>query len=300
MAQPCFARFYTIVDSKHIELEDDMMRPKYVDVKLETIEPKCFWRGSQAEFAPKSRKRKPTQDSREGDLFVRKVAQRKPTEGSAASSSKPGIDRNDVCNNLDTLGVGATDVGASDYDIDMDPDFMPDIPPNSALDPDIDLEAVLSKLIEEMCPPEDEPDTKEEEADAGLLDDFFAAASAMCEDESDDEGPEGIMTSASGHAPCSGGDDGSSSSGSSSSSSSDSSSTSSDPKGKAKAKANPQHRELQTLQEAGGRSASAHDPSTVSIGPLKIVKRFYPVPCCSNWSSLRVYSVSSSSLMPSL
>ena len=79
MAQPCFARFYTIVDSKHIELEDDMMRPKYVDVKLETIEPKCFWRGSQAEFAPKSRKRKPTQDSREGDLFVRKVAQRKPT-----------------------------------------------------------------------------------------------------------------------------------------------------------------------------------------------------------------------------
>lgn len=144
------------------------------------------------------------------------------------------------------------------------------------------------------------PDTKEEEADAGLLDDFFAAASAMCEDESDDEGPEGIMTSASGHAPCSGGDDGSSSSGSSSSSSSDSSSTSSDPKGKAKAKANPQHRELQTLQEAGGRSASAHDPSTVSIGPLKIVKRFYPVPCCSNWSSLRVYSVSSSSLMPSL
>eukprot|EP00435_Cladocopium_sp_Y103_P019218 s658_g4.t1 len=290
MAQPCFARFYTIVDSKHIELEDDMMLPKYVDVKLEAIEPKCFWRGSTVELAPKNRKRKQTQDSGEGDLFVRKVAQRKPTQGSAASASKPGIDRNDVCDNLDTVGVGTTDMDASDYDIDRDPDFMPDVPPNSAFDPD--LEAELGKLIEEMCPPEDEPDTKEEEADAGLLHDFFAAA--MLEDASDDDGPEGFMTSdeaaavASGHAPCSGGDAGSSSSSSSStsSSSSDTSSASSTPKGNAKtkpaAKPQPKHRVVQTLQEAGGRSASAQDASTVYIGPLKLVKRFHPVPCHSN------------------
>ena len=257
-AQPCHVRFHTIVCAK-IELEDGFMLPKYVDVRLEPIEPHCFWRGSAQEFAPriaKHRKRKPS------DKGARRVAPR--TGRPSGHPTGPTIDPPGPSDADDDAVPGVEHQG-SDIDMDM---------------PETDAEDV----VESLCRENDEGSESERDDDDGveepisdLIDEFFA--NAQENDLLDEDGPpapppEGLLLppvhpSEELSGPRTKTDPDSSSSSSSSSSTSSSSSS------RSRRRAN---RHVPTLGEAGAPSASAQASSTVTIGPLKIVKRFHPVP----------------------
>ncbi|CAL1149926.1 unnamed protein product [Cladocopium goreaui] len=278
-ATPCFVRFYTIVTSKDELIEEDMMLPKLVDVKLEPVPSHRFWRGSAVEFAPKisrHRKRKPDSntDQKKG-ILVRKM----PRTRARATG------------NESTTSEGDSATGLEEEDIEPD----------------------LDDAIAEMCPDHENAESEAGEADemtecmADLIQEFFAQTGTQdgdaCDSENDGEddvneidptgdpdlqepvhpleaeqpdqaenrpGPSGTSDACESSHPPAAPDSSSDPSSSSSSSSSSSDEASTKP---------PERRHVPTVAEAGAQSASVHDPSTITIGPLKIVKRFHPVPC---------------------
>ena len=279
--QPCYVRFHTI-DCEKLAVEDGFMLPKYVDVRLEPMASHCFWRGSAVEFAPriaKHRKRKPS-DSGDKPKLARQVV---PKTGPGTGDRVHG----------QSGDCGPSDAGDECQDIDMvgpDP-FDPDDG-----EPDTDFEDVIKDLCGESDQ-DQESDSEtaqddENDGNGGIeepLSDLIAQFFASVEDEGDDLlgddneeaepaiPPEGELlppvhpaeqTSSSNVAPAAAP---SSPGPRSSSSSSSSTSTSSAP-------VPATTRQVPTLQEAGAQSASAAHPSTVQIGPIKIVKRFHPAP----------------------
>ena len=298
ISEKCYVRFCTIVDSREVVLDEGLMLPKLVDVTIEPVAAHCFWRGADVEFAPKiarHRKRKPEDKPKEP--FVRKVASRKGKEAATDDASGPsGSDGHEIARLAEAHGINmqapshAMQVDDEEYDPSIDSG-------GDGSDVDLSNETELDSLIEQMCAPiEEQARRSDEQTLADLLEDFFAESdggngkdgkgdidNVSVPESNDCDCEEPLHPSEEGRAnpittePVVASPKRSRSSDSSSDSSESESSGSG---GAAAAPSRPQH---QRILEAGAKSSSLFDDSTVWVGPVRFVKRFHPVSCLEIW-----------------
>ena len=314
---PYFVRFLRVVSDRSLQLLEDFMLPKFVDVRLQEVRPQqegsrlhCFWRGDSLEFAPKISKhrRRParTQHSAEGGK-QRSARPKSSTKKGNAAADDAGPEAPDS----DHGG----DEGGDDND-DNDRDSPePDVDGDSGQFGENEVDDILRELCADFeGAPEPDADAEQEgedqahqaeEAFRSLLEeviancqvDMDAAESASDQDQEVDIDqiaiPQHHCDKAGPAQEAERDPDASSSTSSSSSSSTTSSSkglrsrsSSTQPRrsrkrnldaGNSDDEPGKQQRKHLTLAEAGAKSSSVFDQSTVHIGCFYIVKRFYPV-----------------------
>ena len=309
---PYSVRCLKIVTDRNMDLLEDSMLPKFVDVQLHEgvrSEWKCFWRGADAEFAPKISKHRKKEERKEpgGDGCGRQP--RSKASGSApartrtrtrtATTSQIPTDQQQGQQEQD-LG----DDGSDDDNIIMENAGGSDS--ESGLHHSTDVDAILRALCPDEPEPEEIEQNNDEEINEGdqddqgqflqLIDDLIAhhypQEDPSPDSDSDADAPAPVHPSEllAGAGPGPGDGDASSgkkesgkssSSSSSSSTSSSSSSSSEERRRRQRRRKRPREQEsqpkpAQTIAAAGAQSSSVFDPSTVEIGPFRLVKRFHP------------------------